>query len=87
MKSFNRSHLNSCQILPADFFSLQNDARFIKDVAEIANGITLKPQKNQQEFNYTPLDYLLNEKRYEDYTKALTHLDAILIRKTADTRL
>jgi hypothetical protein len=84
--NFNRSHLNTCQVLPSSLHSVQNNPRFIKDVADIAQAISSKPTGLQQDFNYTVLDYLLNEKKYEDFATAIAHLDDILLRKTSDTR-
>jgi hypothetical protein len=80
LQSFTRAHLNHCKILPDNIQALHEDSRFIMDVSDIASELEEKGSKNLPHFNYTLMDYLLNEKRYQDFLDAFDLLDTILLR-------
>jgi hypothetical protein len=82
---FNRAHLLSCEVLPPELNSLLNDRAFRQDTQDIRNEIDAKKTSQHVDFNYTPLDFLLNEKRFAEFQNALTHLDSTLGHPTSPT--
>jgi hypothetical protein len=77
LSQFTRKHLRTCSLLPSSLTQQYDSKQFIKDVEEIAQ--ELENKKHKTEFEYTLLDFLLNEKDYENFEKIVQELDEKLL--------
>jgi hypothetical protein len=76
-KPFNRAHLSTCHLIPDKFAVIYSSKDYQQDLHEISDELSDK-SSNAQDFYYTPLDFLLNEKRYGDFLELLDHLYVLL---------
>ena len=77
-KTFNRAHLATCNVIPKKFMSICHDKAYQQDLDDIFKELSDKGLNETPDFYYTPLDFLLNEKRYEDFKELIEHIDALL---------
>ena len=88
-KQFNRAHLTRCSLI--SFFSssiqeISSSEEYTRDIEAINNQLTLKTAPCSQALVYTLLDYLLNEKRYEEFLNALDILKEMIFGPTMVSR-
>jgi hypothetical protein len=74
---FTRKHLRTCSLLPTSFTDMYDSKKFIQDVEDIAQELVEK--KHKDDFEYTLLDFLLNEKEYEIFGNIVQELDEKLL--------
>jgi hypothetical protein len=77
-KPFNRSHLATCNVMPTKFISISKDKDYQQDLDEIFKELTDKGSNEIPDFFYTPLDFLLNERRYDEFKELIDHIDALM---------
>ena len=80
-KQFNRAHLTRCSLISFHSSSIQeisSSEEYTRDIEVINNQLTSKTAPYSRALVYTPLDYLLNEKRYEEFLNALDILKEMI---------
>jgi hypothetical protein len=77
---FSRSHIATCLTLPEKYTNLYKEENYRHDLDDIFRELADKGNGEIPDFIYTPLDYLLNEKRYEDFKELNEYIDALLQR-------
>jgi hypothetical protein len=76
--NFNRAHIARCLLLNPEWSSIYSDSAFKDDLHDISTEIADKASEPSFEFCYTILDFLLNEKRYQEFEALISLIDNML---------
>ena len=78
---FNRGHIVRCNLLsslPSPIQEILSCPKFCRDIDMITNQISRKKASRDADISYTPLDFLLNESRYDECMDVIDTLKKLL---------